>query len=59
MRNSTDRNSIVEGVAGQMVRRAEGPGMTVGVTGATLQGSVDRQRADYSAVAGSATSRRR
>ena len=35
----------VEGVAGEMVRRAEGPGMTVGVTGATLQGSVDRQRA--------------
>ena len=35
----------IEGVAGQMVRRAEGPGMTVGVTGATLQGSVDRQRA--------------
>jgi hypothetical protein len=29
----------------QIVRRAEGPGMTVGVTGATLQGSVDRQRA--------------
>lgn len=36
---------VVEGVAGQIVRRAEGPGMTVGVTGATLQGSVDRQRA--------------
>lgn len=40
---------IVEGVADlpggtQIVRRAEGPGMTVGVTGATLQGSVDRQR---------------
>ena len=40
---------IVEGVAelpdgSQIVRRAEGPGMTVGVTGATLQGSVDRQR---------------
>jgi hypothetical protein len=40
---------IVEGVAdllggSQVVRRAEGPGMTVGVTGATLQGSVDRQR---------------
>jgi hypothetical protein len=34
----------VEGVAGQIVRRAEGPGMTVGVTGATQQGSVDRQR---------------
>jgi hypothetical protein len=29
----------------QIVRRAEGLGMTVGVTGATLQGSVDRQRA--------------
>lgn len=29
----------------QIVRRAEGPGMTVGVAGATLQGSVDRQRA--------------
>lgn len=28
----------------QIVRRAEGPGMTVGVAGATLQGSVDRQR---------------
>jgi hypothetical protein len=36
---------VVEGVAGQMVRRAEGPGMTVAVTGATQQGSVDRQRA--------------
>jgi hypothetical protein len=36
---------IIEGTAGQIVRRAEGPGMTVGVTGATLQGSVDRQRA--------------
>jgi hypothetical protein len=36
---------VVEGVAGQIVRRAEGPGMTVGVTGATQQGSVDRQRA--------------
>jgi hypothetical protein len=40
----------VEGVAdlpggAQIVRRAEGPGMTVGVVGATLQGSVDRQRA--------------
>jgi hypothetical protein len=40
---------IVEGVAelpggSQIVRRAEGPGMTVGVAGATLQGSVDRQR---------------
>ena len=40
---------IVEGVADlpdgtQIVRRAEGPGMMVGVTGATLQGSVDRQR---------------
>jgi hypothetical protein len=40
----------VEGVAelpggGQIVRRAEGPGMTVGVSGATQQGSVDRQRA--------------
>ena len=39
----------VEGVAelpdgSQIVRRAEGPGMTVGVAGATLQGSVDRQR---------------
>ena len=28
----------------QIVRAAEGPGMTVAVTGATLQGSVDRQR---------------
>jgi hypothetical protein len=41
---------IVEGVAElpggkEMVRRAEGPGMMVGVTGATQQGSVDRQRA--------------
>jgi hypothetical protein len=41
---------IVEGVAdlpdgSQIVRRAEGPGMTVGVAGASLQGSVDRQRA--------------
>jgi hypothetical protein len=41
---------MIEGVAeladhSQIVRRAEGPGMTVGVTGATLQGSVDRQRA--------------
>lgn len=27
-----------------LVRRAEGPGMTVGVMGATVQGSVDRQR---------------
>jgi hypothetical protein len=41
---------IVEGVAdlpdgAQLVRRAEGPGMMVAVTGATLQGSVDRQRA--------------
>jgi hypothetical protein len=41
---------IVEGVAqlsdgSEIVRRAEGPGMMVGVTGATLQGSVDRQRA--------------
>jgi len=40
----------VEGVAdlaggAQIVRWAEGPGMTVGVAGATLQGSVDRQRA--------------
>jgi hypothetical protein len=40
---------IVEGVAelpdgSKIVRRAEGPGMMVGVTGATLQGSVDRQR---------------
>jgi hypothetical protein len=40
---------VVEGVAElaggpQIVRRAEGPGMTVGVAGATLQGSVDRQR---------------
>ena len=40
----------VEGVADlpdghQIVRRAEGPGMTIGVSGATLQGSVDRQRA--------------
>jgi hypothetical protein len=39
----------VEGVArlsdgSEIVRRAEGPGMTVQVTGATLQGSVDRQR---------------
>jgi hypothetical protein len=34
----------VEGVADQIVRRAEGPGMTIGVAGATLQGSVDRQR---------------
>jgi hypothetical protein len=39
----------VEGVAelpdgSQIVRPAEGPGMTVAVTGATLQGSVDRQR---------------
>ena len=41
---------IVEGVAAlpdgsEIVRPAEGPGMMVGVTGATLQGSVDRQRA--------------
>jgi len=41
---------IVEGVAeladgSRIVRRAEGPGMMVGVTGATQQGSVDRQRA--------------
>jgi hypothetical protein len=36
---------IVEGVAGSMVRSAEGPGMMVAVTGATQQGSVDRQRA--------------
>jgi hypothetical protein len=28
----------------ELIRKAEGPGMTVGVTGATLQGSVDRQR---------------
>jgi hypothetical protein len=40
---------VVEGVAelpdgSQIVRRSEGPGMTVGVAGATLQGSVDRQR---------------
>jgi hypothetical protein len=40
---------IVEGVAqlgdgSQVVRRAEGPGMTVAVSGATQQGSVDRQR---------------
>jgi hypothetical protein len=40
---------LVEGVAelpdgSQIVRPAEGPGLTVGVTGATLQGSVDRQR---------------
>src|SRR6201999_2538293 len=39
----------VEGVAkmpdgSEIVREAEGPGMLVGVTGATLQGSVDRQR---------------
>jgi hypothetical protein len=44
------RELTVEGVADlpdgtQIVRRAEGPGMTVGVSGATLQGSVDRQRA--------------
>src|SRR5262249_9403098 len=41
---------IVEGVAtlpdgSQLVRRAEGPGMMVAVSGATQQGSVDRQRA--------------
>jgi len=36
---------MVEGVGGEIVRRAEGPGMMVGVAGATLQGSVDRQRA--------------
>jgi hypothetical protein len=41
---------IVEGVAAladgsEIVRRADGPGMMVAVTGATLQGSVDRQRA--------------
>jgi len=40
---------IVEAVAtladgSQIVRRAEGPGMMVGVAGATQQGSVDRQR---------------
>jgi len=40
----------VEGVAtltdgSQIVRRGEGPGMMVAVAGATLQGSVDRQRA--------------
>ena len=40
----------IEGVAKlpdnrEIVRRAEGPGMTVGVSGATQQGSVDRQRA--------------
>lgn len=39
----------VEGIAkladgSELVRKAEGPGMMVGVTGATLQGSVDRQR---------------
>jgi hypothetical protein len=39
----------VEGVAklpggSEIVRSAEGPGMLVAVTGATLQGSVDRQR---------------
>ena len=39
----------IEGVAKlpdgtEIVRRAEGPGMTVGVSGATQQGSVDRQR---------------
>jgi hypothetical protein len=28
----------------ELVRKAEGPGMTVGVMGATIQGSVDRQR---------------
>lgn len=41
---------IIEGVAkaedgSPIVRKAEGPGMLVGVTGATQQGSVDRQRA--------------
>jgi hypothetical protein len=41
---------VVEGVAempdgSHMVRRAMGLGMVVGVAGATLQGSVDRQRA--------------
>jgi hypothetical protein len=40
---------VIEGVGAlaggsKLVRSAEGPGMTVGVTGATLQGSVDRQR---------------
>lgn len=35
----------VEAVAGSIVRKAEGPGMLAAVTGATLQGSVDRQRA--------------
>ena len=40
---------IVAGVArlpdgSEIVRRADGPGMTVGVSGATQQGSVDRQR---------------
>jgi hypothetical protein len=39
----------VEGVArlpdgSEIARRADGPGMTVGVSGATQQGSVDRQR---------------
>ena len=29
----------------EIVRRADGPGMTVAVSGATLQGSVDRQKA--------------
>ena len=36
---------VVEGVGGGMTRQAQGPGMMVGVAGATLQGSVDRQRA--------------
>ena len=40
---------MVEGVAhfadgSEIVRRAEGQGMAIGVAGATLQGSVDRQR---------------
>ncbi len=34
----------VEGVAGSLVRKAEGPGMMVAVSGATDQTAVDRQR---------------
>lgn len=35
----------VEGVGGTLIRKAEGPGMIVGVAGAGEQGAVDRQRA--------------
>jgi hypothetical protein len=46
--NLTASQLTVEGVAepvagSQLIRRAEGPGMMVGVSGATEQGAVDRQ----------------